>query len=339
MRVAVDAMGGDNAPLEIVKGSLLALERNPDLSILLVGDEEAIAESLAGAVNERVAIRHASEVIQMGESPVEAIRRKPDSSIQRCVEALRHEEVDAVVSAGDTGAVVAASTLFVKRLKGVKRHGIAIPIPTREGVALLIDVGANIYCKPIHLLQYAIMGGAYAHEVMGVDDPRIALLSVGEEEAKGTDLVKRTRNLFSRSEMNFVGNVEGRTIFRGDADVIVCDGFVGNVVLKVAEGFADCFLKSLMVQVLEAGDGMPDLLENVGSLKKRFDYTSTGGAPLLGVQGSIIICHGRSNDTAIANAIQVATDFTESKVNERIVEEVAKVSMLNRVVEFFGVDQ
>ena len=341
MRVAVDGMGGDHAPDEIVKGSLLALERNPDLSVLLVGDEPVLARALesAGKPADRVSIRHASEVIEMGESPVEALRAKPDSSIQRCVEALRNEDVDAVVSAGDTGAVVAASTLFVKRLKGVKRHGIAIPIPTRTGLALLIDVGANIHCKPINLLQYAIMASSYAQEVMGIEHPRVALLSVGEEEAKGTDLVKKTRNLLSRLEIEFVGNVEGQAIFQGDADVVVCDGFVGNVVLKVAEGFAESFLKGLMAEILESTNGRPELLTDVRRLKEAFDYASTGGAPLLGVQGSIIICHGRSNDTAVANAIQVATEFTTSRVNDRIVEEVARVSMLGRMVDFFHMDQ
>ncbi|MHC4470212.1 MAG: phosphate acyltransferase PlsX, partial [Planctomycetota bacterium] len=221
------------------------------------------------------------------------------------------------------------------RLKGVKHHGIAIPIPTRTGMALVIDVGANIHCKPIHLLQYAIMASAYAQEVMGIEEPRVALLSVGEEEAKGTELVKRTRNLLSRLEIDFVGNMEGQAIFQGGADVIVCDGFVGNVILKITEGFAESFLKGLIGEVLATSNGRPELKASVGKLKKQLDYAATGGAPLLGVQGSIVICHGRSRSTAIANAIHVATEFTSSRVNERIVEEVASVSMLGRMVDFF----
>ncbi len=338
MRVAVDAMGGDHAPEEIVKGALAALERDPELSVLLVGDEPRVAAVLEaeGGGSDRVSLRHASQVIRMGESPVEALRTKPDSSIQRCVEALRKREADALISAGDTGGVVAASTMFTRRLKGVKRHGIAIPVPTSRGVSLLIDVGANIHPKPIHLVQYAIMAGAYAQEVMGIEDPRIGLLSYGEEEAKGTDLVKKTSSLLSRAELNFVGHVEGQAVFHGDADVIVCDGFVGNVILKVAEGLAESFLRTILARVESGGPSeMPEVLS---SLIQRLDYSATGGAPLLGVDGSIIICHGRSRAKAIANAIKVATDFTRSRVNERIVEGVAKISMLHRMVDFFSPD-
>ena len=338
MRVALDAMGGDHAPGEIVKGALQALERDPEVTVLLVGDEARIAPCLEGAdTGGRLEVRHASEVIEMGESPVEALRRKPDSSIQRCVEALGAGEVQSVVSAGDTGGVVAATTIFVPRLKGVKRHGIAIPIPSKSGRTLVIDVGANINPKPTHLLQYAIMASAYAQQVMGIENPRVGILSIGEEEQKGTDLIKKTRALISKAELNFVGNVEGNAIFQGIADVIVCDGFVGNVILKVSEGLAEAFLDTILEQVGgdPAGNGSERVVGFLAGLKKKLDYSATGGAPLLGVQGSVIICHGRSRATAIANAIGVATEFTKSGVNDRIVDEVARVSMLHRMVDFF----
>ena len=259
IRVAVDAMGGDHAPLEIVRGSITALERAPGLTVLLVGDEERVRAAVeeVGDPGERLDIRHASEVIEMGESPVDALRRKEDTSIKRCMEALRAEEVDAVISAGDTGGVVASATLFARRLRGVKRHGIAIPVPTVKGRALLCDVGAYIHCKPIHLLQYAIMASCYAKEILEIENPTVGLLSIGEEEAKGNDLVKRSRNLLSRADLNFVGNVEGQAMFRHMADVIVCDGFVGNVVLKVAEGLAQVFMHTLvgLVESATAANG------------------------------------------------------------------------------------
>jgi glycerol-3-phosphate acyltransferase PlsX len=328
--VALDAMGGDHAPAEIVRGSLTALERFPKLSILLVGDQGRINAELTaqGAANDRIGIRQASQIVGMGESPVDALRRKHDTSIQRCMEALRSREVEAVVSAGDTGGVVAAATLFARRLKGVKRHGIAIPVPTNTGRALLMDVGANIHCKPAHLLQYGIMASAYAKAVMGIENPRVGLLSVGEEEAKGNDLVKRTRNLLSRSGMNFVGNVEGQAIFTGIADVIVCDGFVGNVILKVAEGLAETFIHTVLSAAQSAESLSAQSREWMGALRERLDYSATGGAPLLGVEGSVIICHGRSKAKAIANAIGVAVNFTRTRINDQIVAGVAEASAL-----------
>ncbi len=326
-------MGGHHAPAEIIKGSLIALERFPKLSILLVGDQDSIAAELTAqnAGTDRISIRHASEVVEMGESPVIALRRKHDTSIQRSMEALRSHDVDAVVSAGDTGGVVASATLFARRLKGVKRHGIAIAVPTIKGRTLLMDVGANIHCKPVHLLQYAIMASAYAKAVMGIENPRVGLLSIGEEEAKGNNLVKQARSLLSRAEMDFVGNVEGQAIFRGIADVIVCDGFVGNVILKVAEGMAEAFVHTL-VSTAQAMDGVSsESKEWMGAIRERLDYSTTGGAPLLGVEGSVIICHGRSNAKAIANAISVAVDFTRTGINDRIVAGVAEASVLHQL--------
>jgi len=342
MRVAVDAMGGDHAPHEIVQGALIALEKNPELSVVLVGDEGKVrphVDSAGGVDKSRIEIRHASEVIEMGESPVDALRRKPDSSIQRCVEALRDGEVEAMLSAGDTGGVVAASTLFLPRLKGVKRHGIGIPFPTIKGKTLLCDVGANIRAKPIHLLQYAIMACAYVQAIMDIEEPTVGVLSIGEEEGKGTDLVKKTQDLLTRAGLNYVGNVEGSQIFQGVADVIVCDGFVGNVVLKVAEGVAEAFLHTIVKQAGGSTEGSPEFGKILGAMTERLDYSKTGGAPLLGVNGSVVICHGRSKSTAIANAIGVADNFCRSGVNERIVEGVARFGMLSRVVDFLHIDR
>ncbi len=342
MRIAVDAMGGDHAPAEIVKGAVEALGRFSDTQIVLVGVENRIRPLLEGAeaVKDRLTIVHAAETIDMGESPVEALRRKPDNSITRCVEALRRREVDAFVSAGDTGAVVAAATLFGQRLRGVKRQGIAVALPTLRGRTLLMDVGANVHCKPIHLLQYAIMASAYCQEVLGVADPRVGLLSVGEEEGKGNELVKHSRHLFGRAGLNFAGNIEGQMLFQGVADAVVCDGFVGNVILKVAEGLAEALVKML------SGGANPDAAGGeakrpsgaLAALKEKFDYSVTGGAPLLGVDGSVIICHGRSNATAIVNAVKAASDFARSRVNEKIVEGVARVGMVARMAEFFHRD-
>jgi glycerol-3-phosphate acyltransferase PlsX len=316
--------------------------RQPDVTVDLFGIEDQIRPLLdvPDLPADRITIRPASQRIEMGESPVEALRRKPDTSIQRCAEALARREVDAIVSAGDTGGVVAASTLFCRRLRGVKRHGIAVALPTMTGRAVLCDVGANIHSKPIHLLQYAIMASCYAQKILGVENPRVGLLSIGEEEGKGNDLVKGSRGLFSRAGLNFVGNLEGQAIFHGLADIIVCDGFVGNVILKVAEGLSE----ALFHLILAKSGGAESAAENRGAMvglkavKDMLDYSSTGGAPLLGVEGSVTICHGRSNATAISNAIRVATDFTRSGVNDLIVEGVARVGMAARVAEFFHRD-
>lgn len=334
-------MGGDHAPGEIVKGAAKAVADSDSLSVLLVGQEPAIRECLDGLDTDldRIEVRHATQVIEMGESPVEALRAKPDTSIKGCIEALRKGDVDAVVSAGDTGGVVASSALFNRRLKGVKRHGIAIPVPTVKGRALLIDVGANIHCKPVHLLQYAIMASSYAQEVLGIEDPRVGLLSIGEEEAKGTDLVKKARALIEKAELNLVGNVEGQAMFHGVADVVVCDGFVGNVILKVSEGLAEAFLKKLIGFFQSTPDLAPTGQGFMNDLMKALDYSATGGAPLLGVEGSVIICHGRSKSNAIANAIGVARDFSQSNVNNRIVESVAKLRRLGRMADFFQRDR
>ena len=317
MRVAVDAMGGDHAPREVVAGGIDAARSEPDSSVLLVGDREAIERELAvaGGAPANVRIVHASQQIGMGDSPVEALKRNPDASILRTVQLIAAGEADACIAAGSTGAAVAAAMMALPRLPGVKRPAIAVPFPARNrhGVCLLLDVGANPACRPSHLYQYAIMGANYFRSVFGEQNPRVALVSIGEEEAKGNQLVKETTKLLRGSAVNFVGNAEGRDLFGGACEVGVTDGFVGNVILKAAEGFAEVVLGMVADLVREHN---PALLKD---LARKVDYAEYGGAPLLGVQGIVMICHGRSDRRAIANAIRVGARAVARHVNADIV--------------------
>ncbi|HID24596.1 MAG TPA: phosphate acyltransferase PlsX [Planctomycetaceae bacterium] len=268
---------------------------------------------------------HATQVVSMDEAPVSAVKHKIDSSIVKSVSMVAAGEADAVVSAGNTGAFVAAAQMLLRRLKGVKRPGIAATFPSLSGVCTVIDVGANIKCKPEHLYQYGVMASLFTREVVGRKEPRVGLLNIGEEDAKGNELVKQTRELLADSALNFVGNVEGRDIFRGECDVIVCEGFVGNVVLKVSEALAE----SLM-DMLRAGTkkdvwcslGLALCKPVLDDIQNRIDYSEYGGAPLLGVDGICIICHGRSDARAIANAVREAARFSQHQVNQQIVEEL-----------------
>jgi len=326
MRIAVDAMGGDRAPEEIVKGAVEAAGRFEDLEILLPGIPEKIAPFLKGKGVERIKVVPCREVVEMGESPVDAIRRKKDSSLRRTFDLTAAGEADAAISAGNTGATVAAAALLLKPLEGCKRPGIAAVFPGMRGSTVLIDVGANIAPRPSHLLQYGIMAQVFAREVMGIAQPSVGILNVGEEEEKGTDLVKAARGLLATHVPGFVGNVEGRDIYNGSVDVIVCDGFVGNIVLKGTEGLAT-FILSLVAEYTKdaIAAGNTDLKAKMGSLMARLDYTEYGGAPLLGVEKTTIICHGSSNAKAIANAIRVARDSGLRQVNRRIVEALSAV--------------
>jgi phosphate acyltransferase len=326
MRIAVDAMGGDRAPEEIVKGAVEAAGRFEDLEILLPGIPEKIAPFLHGKGVERIKVIPCREVVEMGESPVEAIRRKKDSSLRKTFDLTAAGEADAAISAGNTGATVAAATMLLKPLDGCKRPGIAAMFPGMRGSTVLIDVGANISPRPSHLLQYGIMAQVFAREVMGIAQPSVGILNVGEEEEKGTDLVKAARGLLSSHVSGFVGNVEGRDIYNGSVDVIVCDGFVGNIVLKGTEGLAT-FILSLVAEYTKdaIAQGNTDLKAKMASLMARLDYTEYGGAPLLGVEKTTIICHGSSNAKAITNAIRVARDSGLRQVNRRIVEALSAV--------------
>jgi len=324
MRIVVDAMGGDNAPSVVVEGAILAV-REYGFEIVLVGSQAAIEDELEKGKNifPNISVRHASEVIEMDEPAALSIKRKRDSSIIVGVDLVKSKEAQAFVSAGNTGAVVCASTLGMRLLEGVERPGIAIIFPTLKGISLLIDAGANIDPKPSHLLQYGIMGKAFSHYILKKPNPSVGLLNVGEEESKGTDFVKETYQLLTDSKLNFIGNVEGRDIFHGTADVIVCDGFIGNVVLKVSESLAETLSEFLRRELTKS------FITKVGAflsgpafraLKKEIDYSEYGGAPLLGVDGICIISHGRSSAKAIKNAIRQAGEFVNYQVNQHIVE-------------------
>jgi len=326
MKIALDAMGGDNAPAVTVAGALRAARELP-IEILLVGQREAIEQSLSHCPNPpaNLSIVHAPEVIGMDESPVASIRKKRESSINIGVEMLKRREVEAFVSAGNTGAVVSASTLLVGLLQGVERPGIAILLPGVKGDTLLIDVGANIDPKPIHLLQYALMGEVYVRCVLGKARPTVGLLNVGEEETKGTEFIKETYGMLESSGVNFVGNVEGHDIFSGEFNVIVCDGFAGNVALKTAESLAraiNVLLKRSLLKSPITRLGAWLARDAFVQLRQEIDYAERGGAPLLGVDGVSIIAHGASSAKAIKNAIRVGYESVRHDLNRNMVEAV-----------------
>ena len=328
----MDAMGGDFAPLETVKGAALALREDPELEVILVGDRERIEKILAqeGIGAGRITIEHAREVVTCSDDPLKALRRKENSSIARAVEMGAAREADAVVGVGNTGAAVAAAIFALKLLEGVRRAGIATFLPTVKGRTVVIDVGANLRCKPEQLFQYGVMASVYTQLFLDKPKPTIKLLNVGEEEGKGTDLVKETRRLFLEADVNFKGNIEGHEVFLDPVDVVVCEGFVGNVVLKVSEGLAETM--GIMLGKHYAMDperseedrrGIRKALEWV---RDRTDYREYGGAPLLGVNGAFIVGHGRSDARAVANAIRSAKRLASARVNDRIVEELRRLT-------------
>lgn len=324
-------MGGDNAPAAILQGCWDAAPLLTDDDVIhLVGDEAIIRQALDAcglgpAHKARYRIVATTQVIGMDESPVEAIRSKPNSSLSVMCKLAAQGQADVVISAGNTGACVAAAQLRMRTLPGVSRPGIAVVLPTFFGPVVICDVGANISPKPRHLQQYALMAGAYSTAVCGVENPRVGLLSIGEEDAKGTTMVKDARKLMrDEPQINFVGNVEGRDLFRGVVDVVVCDGFVGNIMLKFTEGIAEGLFQTLGSELQEFA---PELFTAVKPVMKKIyakhDWQEYGGAPLLGVGGYCLICHGRSESRAIKNAIRVGKQLVVSGVNPRIIEEIA----------------
>jgi glycerol-3-phosphate acyltransferase PlsX len=328
MDIALDAMGGDHAPGPIVAGAAQAVAANPDLRVVLVGDRAQV-ESCLGKESSgqgRLEIFHCTQVISMEEAPVVALRKKPDNSISRCWQLLAEHKVEAIVSAGNTGAMVAGGLRLRRFLKNVRRPGIAAVMPTLRGPCVLIDVGANVSPKPEHLFQYGVMGSIFARHILQRERPTIGLMNVGSEEQKGHDLAKETHALFNSSHFReqFVGNIEGRDINRGVSDVVVTDGFVGNVVLKVSEGVFDFVMKMASKELLEALSAeRPKAQQALQNLLDRYDYSSHGGAPLLGIDGICIICHGSSGDKAIKNALGVAAKYAASKLNDIIVQELS----------------
>ena len=326
MRIGVDGMGGDNAPSVVVEGVIDAA-REYGFDIFVVGPEDTLRKEFAKHKNapKNIEIVHASEVVTMDEAAAISVRKKRDSSINVLVNLAKEGKVDAIFSAGNTGAFVCAATLGLRLLEGVERPGIAIIFRGLEGITMIIDVGANIAPKPNHLLQYAIMSDAYSRYILGKRSPSVALLNVGEEETKGTDFIKETHQLLSASKLNFVGNIEGRHIYDSKVDVIICDGFIGNAVLKVTEGIAETIAtllrREINKNVFRQIVGFM-CLPVFKALKKDMDYSEYGGAPLLGVDGICIIGHGRSDKKAIKNAIRVSGEFAKQQVNQHIVEAI-----------------
>jgi glycerol-3-phosphate acyltransferase PlsX len=325
MRIALDALGGDHGPAPNVGGAVLAVQAVPDLTVVLVGDQPKCEDLLAavGTVPPgRIEIVHAPVCVEMKEKPAEALRKKPDASVFRCWQLLAEGSVDGLVSAGNTGAVVAGAVKTHKFLKCVHRPGIATIMPTARGRCVILDVGANVFPKPRHLLEYGVMGSTFAQKILEVAEPTIGLLNVGEEEGKGHGLVQKTYNLFRGGPLkdSFYGNVEGRDLHRGTVDVVVTDGFTGNVVLKLSEGvfeFVMGMVNQEIVAPLEAE--REKATAAVKGLLGKYHYSAFGGAPLLGVDGVCIICHGSSRERAIANALGVAARSVRTRLNEFIV--------------------
>jgi glycerol-3-phosphate acyltransferase PlsX len=334
IRVAVDVMGGDHAPREPLFGAIAALEDEASLEVALVGDEAAIRAGLAGGrLPGRARIVHAPGRIAMDEHPVEALRKKGRNSISEALALLCAGEVDAFFSAGNTGACVAAAAMALRKIEGVRRPGIAVAFPTPRGATVLMDAGANLHAKPLDLVQYAAMASAYAREVFGVAEPTIGALNIGAEEAKGGAFVQETKRLLRQVfGPRFCGFVEGHDIFRGATDVVVCEAFVGNAVLKVAEGVAEAVLRRALGAVDLALGGSPErgrALAAIEDLSQRCDYADCGGAPLLGVEGVVVIGHGRSEARAIRNGVRTAARLATVELSRRMAEAVSGLPALS----------
>jgi len=329
MRIAIDAMGGDFAPDEILAGVIEAipfLEKGD--SLILLGPAEVIENKLGKALHKHadvLRIVNAPEIIGMNEKPVDALRQKRNSSIAVMNKLAADGEADAVISAGNTGACVAASQLRLRNIEGVNRPGIAVVFPTFEGPVTMCDVGANISCKPINFYQYAIMASMYARHVLGIENPRVGIMSIGEEDGKGNETIKKAREFIkSDPKINFIGNIEGRDIFKGKCDVAICDGFVGNVVLKLTEGLVDGLFKVIKHELMTHSMILALKFKPVMmKMYQKYDYHEYGGAPLLGVNGTSIICHGASKARTIKNAINAARKFHKMQINEKIKEYLA----------------
>jgi glycerol-3-phosphate acyltransferase PlsX len=328
--IAVDAMGGDFAPTHPVAGAVLAA-REYGVRILLVGRTEEIERELGKHRPRGLSIEvvNATEVVEMHESPVTAFRRKKDSSLRVAALLVREGRAQGVVSAGNTGAVMTTAKMICGVLEGVERPALCAVVPNLTGPSVWLDVGANIDCRPEHLVQFAIMGHLYAREVLGVPAPRVGLMSIGEEDSKGNELTREAFRVLKETPLNFIGNVEGRDIFNGKADVIVCDGFIGNVSLKAVESAADAivhFLKEEIRKSFRAKLGYLLARPAFRAFRRKVDYAEYGGVPLLGVRGAAIICHGGSSARAIKNAVRVAIDFHRNRVNDRIQDEIAALA-------------
>jgi glycerol-3-phosphate acyltransferase PlsX len=322
LKVAVDAMGGDYGPRVVVEGAVAAV-REFGAAVILVGDSSAIHREVARleAQGLGLEIRHASQVVGMAESPSQALRRKRDSSLRVAAELVKDGKASAFISAGNTGAAMAIAMFVIGVLPGVDRPAIAAVLPNLKRFTILLDAGANVDPKAEHLLQFAVMGHVYARDILGLDSPRVGLLSVGEEEGKGNELTKETYEQLRESSLNFVGNVEGRDIYNGRCDVVVTDGFTGNVALKISESLAEmlgAMIKEELMRDTRSKIGAKLALPAFERFRRRIDYTEMGGAPLLGIDGAAIICHGASPVKAIKNAVRVAQEWANAGLNEHI---------------------
>ena len=329
-------MGGEQGPEMAIQGALAAVRKRSDLHVILVGPRTHLEQQVAGCLSdwselrERITVEHAPEVITMDDSPVDAVRKKKEATIMVGFDLVKNGRAEALVSAGNSGATMAAAVRKLGRLPGIFRPGIAGFFPTVKKPVMLMDIGANADCRPQHLYQFAVMASSCVRLLLKCDEPRIGLLSIGAETGKGNVLVKETYDLLKQSPFNFIGNVEGRDVFMGDVDVIVCDGFVGNISLKISEGLAEAAMQLLKREIMKtwcAKIGYLLTRTAFARFKKQVDYAEYGGAPLLGINGTGIICHGTSNAIAIRNAIEVAASMVDNRVNEAIVHTLGDYSV------------
>lgn len=335
MKIAVDAMGGDFAPQAIVEGAYLAA-KNHGVKVILVGDEDQVSKELSKYPTSKLPIylHHAPHVVAMHDSPSVVIRRMKDTSVKVAIELSREGEATGIVSAGNSGAAMALAMYLFKKLEGVDRPAIATTHPTPNGLTVLIDSGGNVDCKPYHLVQFAMMGDAYAKYILGTKVPRIGILSNGEEEGKGNELTREAHEILSKTDMNYIGYVEGRDLNSGEVDVIVCDGFVGNVALKISEGLWEtisAILKWEAQDNIRAKVAYFLMKRAMRRLEKRLDYSEYGGAPLLGINGNCVISHGSSNGKAIMNAILLASNLGKNRLNEHLIQELREKQDLLRL--------
>lgn len=335
MILALDAMGGDRAPGINVEGAILVVKQT-DNDVILVGKQEIINSQLKKLSTkyefpkDRIRIVNASEVIEMGEHPASAARQKKDSSMAVCCKLVLEKKADAFVSMGNSGAAMATSLLYFKRIPGISRPVITVSFPTLSGRCIIVDAGANVDCKPEHLLQFAIMGNTYAKNALGIKNPKVAVLSIGEEETKGNELIFETSKLLKKTNLNFIGNIEGGDVPKAKADIIVCDGFVGNVFLKTSEGIAE-MIEKLLKNSIKTNPlcwcSVPFLKLAFKKVKRTTNYDESGGAPLLGVNSPCVIGHGKSNARAVKNALIVASKYAENNINKKIEEDIKKFDM------------
>lgn len=325
MKIVIDAMGGDNAPDEIIKGTVEAADV-VDAELILVGKEDVIKAKLKEYdKKENIKVKNAAEVITMEDIPTKAIKSKKDSSMVVGLNMIKEKEGDIFISAGNTGALLSGALLLVGRIKGISRPALATVLPSQEDKFLLLDMGANANCKPEYLAQFAKMGSIYMEKTMGVKNPKVGLVNVGTEEEKGSDLAKGAHELLKKSDLNFVGNIEGRDLMMGTVDVAVCDGFTGNVILKTLEGFGLAIFKILGEEIgksLKNKVGALMMKPSLRALKHKMDYNEYGGAVLLGIDGGVIKCHGSSKSKAVANAIKQAYEFTKNNTLGTIREQL-----------------